>query len=134
MHSLHKRPIYAGLEVMKLGRKSTLKGKRGELELQEIFKKYGYELQRGGTQSYGKKPDLYGLPHIHIEAKRCETISMPRWLQQAKADALKFKDGCPCVFFRRNNEPWYVTMNLEAWLKLYESYTKEHKSNANNNK
>lgn len=112
-----------------MGRKSAVKGKAGEIELQEIFRQHGFDLERGGTQSYGKKPDLYGLPHIHVEVKRCEKISMPRWLEQAKRDALKFGDGCPVVFFRQNRQPWFVTMNLEAWLKLYNSYYKEQNQN-----
>ena len=133
MHILHKPFIYAGLEVIKLGRYSAIKGRNGEKELQKIFRQHGYDLKRGGTQSYGEKPDLYGLPRIHLEVKRSERIELPKWMAQARRDALRFKDGCPVVFFRRNNEPWFVTMNLEAWLKLYESYSKEHNLNKNDN-
>ena len=33
---------------------------------------------------------------------------------------MRFGDGFPAVFFRRNRSPWLVVMNLEDWMALYD--------------
>lgn len=101
------------------GKKSQAKGANGERELASILKSYGYDIQRGGSLSFGEKPDLSGLPGIHIECKRAEALRLSEWMEQAAADAEKFKDGLPAVFHRRNREGWRVTMALEDWLSMY---------------
>lgn len=116
-----------------MGRYSTVKGRNGEKEVQRFFKEHGYNLERGGTRSYGERPDLFGLPFIHLEVKRCERVEMPKWLAQARRDALRFKDGCPVVIHRRSNEDWFATMPLSAWIKLYDAYSKERDINEDNN-
>ena len=42
-------------------------------------------------------------------------------MDQAVWDASRFGDGIPTLFHRRNRSPWLVTMQLEDWLKLYQS-------------
>lgn len=103
-----------------MGRYSTDKGRRGEQELAHLLHQSGYTVERGGTQSYGEKPDLYGLRGIHIEVKRRERLDLSKAMQQAENDARKFHDGFPAVFSRRNGEPWRVTMDLGDWLFLYQ--------------
>lgn len=70
--------------------------------------------------SYGAEPDLIGLENIHVEIKRRESVNLQAALIQASEDAVKFGDGLPAVFHRKNRESWRVTMPLESWLKLYE--------------
>lgn len=102
-----------------MGRSSSIKGAHGERELAGILGEHGYTVQRGGTQSYGERPDLYGLPGVHIEVKRREAVDLSAALKQAADDATRFNDGLPAVFHRGNRQRWRVTMDLESWLTLY---------------
>lgn len=103
------------------GKKSQSKGRRAEIELARLLQSSGYDVRPGEPLSYGKEPDLTGLPGVHIECKRAEQLRLSEWLAQAAADAEKFKDGLPAVFFRRSREPWAVVMRLEDWMELYKS-------------
>lgn len=104
---------------MLMGSKSVQKGARAEREVMYLLRECGYPVERGGTQSYGQQPDLYGLDGIHIEVKRREAVNLSAALAQAEADAQKFGDGLPAVFHRANRKPWTVSMPLDAWLQLY---------------
>ena len=96
-----------------------IKGANGERELAGLLRDHGFETERGGTCSYGTKPDLSGLSGVHIEVKRVERLNVNRAMQQAVADAAKFRDGAPTVFHRQNRSGWLVTMRFEDWIKLY---------------
>lgn len=102
-----------------MGKAQQRKGADGERELARILSGYGYDLQRGGSLSFGAVPDLVGLPGIHIEVKRCEQLRLADWMAQARFDADRFHDGAPTVFHRRSRSPWLVTMELEDWMGLY---------------
>ena len=102
------------------GRRSQAKGANGERELAAILRGCGYDIQRGGSLSFGKEPDLSGLPGVHIECKRAETLRLSEWMAQAERDAQRFQDGAPTIFFRRSREPWMVCMKLEDWLSVYQ--------------
>ena len=101
------------------GRSSQRKGRAAELELSRVLQGYGYNVEPGRALSYGTEPDLCGLNGIHVECKRTEQLRLSEWLAQAAADSVKFGDGLPVVFHRRNRETWRVTMALEDWMKLY---------------
>lgn len=100
------------------GKSSQRKGANGERELAAILPKCGYRIERGGSLSYGEIPDLTGLPGIHIEVKRVERLNVSEAMKQAVRDSTRF-GGIPTLFHRRNYEPWFVTMRLTDWLKLY---------------
>ncbi len=102
-----------------MGRSSQRKGRSGELELAKLLQSFGYDVQPGEAQSYGREPDLSGLPGVHIECKRAEQIRLAEWMHQAEQDAERFHDGVPVVFHRRNRAPWLVSMHLENFMKLY---------------
>lgn len=102
-----------------MGRSQQRKGADGERELVEILNSYGYSVERGPSQSYGEVPDIIGLPGIHVECKRVEKLNVPEAMQQSINDSIKFQDGLPTLFHRRNRKPWLVTMRLEDWLTLY---------------
>ena len=104
-----------------MGAKSARKGAAGERELAAILREHGYPVERGGSRSCGEVPDLTGLPGVHIECKRRETTEIWKWMAQAEADAQRFQDGVPAVFFRRSRSPWCVVMKLEDWLNLYQA-------------
>lgn len=103
------------------GRKSQRKGAEGERELAALLREHGYNIERGGSCSFGEVPDLSGLPGIHIECKRAETLRLSEWMSQAERDAQRFGGGVPAVFFRRSRSPWCVVMKLEDWLELYKA-------------
>ncbi len=101
------------------GKHSQRKGAEGERELAYVLREHGYSVQRGGSLSFGEVPDLPGLPGVHIEVKRAETLRLSEWLAQAERDAKRFGDGAPAVFFRRSRSPWCVVMKLSDWIQLY---------------
>lgn len=100
---------------------SSRKGADGERELSAILEAAGYHTERGGSESFGSAPDLFGLPGIHIEVKRAEKLNILEAMKQAIRDSEKFHDGWPTVFHRRNRQPWLVTMLLTDWIKLYKA-------------
>ena len=102
-----------------MGKTSQRKGADGERELVETLKGYGFETQRGGSETFGSVPDVVGLPGIHIEVKRVERLNISEAMKQAICDSLRFRDGLPAVFHRRNRQPWLVTMRLADWMTLY---------------
>lgn len=99
---------------------SKQKGKRGELELANKLKEYGYDCRRT-AQYNGKelesKADVVGLPGIHIEVKRVEKLNIHDAIQQAIRDCKG--NESPAVFHRKNGTTWLVTMELEDWMKMY---------------
>lgn len=102
-----------------MGRMSRNKGKTGERELANILKEHGYDARRG-VQYCGANgdADVVGLPGIHIEVKRTETLSLYTALEQAESDA---REGeIPVVFHRRNRKRWVVIMELENFLNMYQ--------------
>lgn len=103
-----------------MGKTSQAKGRAGEQELARLLRSHGYEIERGGTLSFGERPDLMGLPGVHVECKRVERLSLDSAMAQAIRDSARFGDGAPAVFHRRNRQPWMVTMLFEDWMRLYE--------------
>lgn len=107
------------------GKKSQSKGRRAELELSRLLQEHGYDVRPGEPLNYGQEPDLVGLPGVHIECKRAETLRLSEWMAQARRDADRFRDGLPAIFHRRNQEPWRVTMDLTDWLAVYAAFAKK---------
>lgn len=107
------------------GSSSSRKGANGERELAAVLREYGYDIERGGSMSFGEVPDLTGLPGIHIEVKRRERLNVPEAMKQAQRDSERFKDGAPTVFHRRSRESWLVTMRLTDWIALYSGKSTE---------
>lgn len=100
--------------------RSQRKGRAAELELARLLQGHGYDVRPGEPVSYGREPDLVGLPGVHIECKRAEQLRLSEWIEQAQRDADRFQDGAPAVFHRRNRSPWLVTMRLNDWIRLYD--------------
>ena len=96
-----------------MGRSSQRKGADGERELVCILQQHGYQVERGGSETFGTIPDVTGLEGIHVEVKRVERLNVGEAMQQAIHDA----DGkTPLVMHRRSRQPWLVTMRLSDWL------------------
>ena len=103
---------------------SKRKGKTGELELARKLREYCYETRR--TVQYNGKADegqadLLGLPHVHIECKRTEKLSLYDAVNQAKRDS-EGSDKLPVVFHRKNNCEWLAILPLDDFMKLYAEY------------
>lgn len=111
-----------------MGAKSTRKGAAGEREVMGILRDHGYHVERGGTQSYGQRPDLYGLDGLHLEIKRSERAQIWEWMQQSQRDAQRFGDGVPTVIFRRSHSEWLVCMELSDFLNFYKAAEVQHKT------
>ncbi len=100
------------------GRSSQKKGRAAELELAELLRQAGFPgVKAGAAVSYGRTPDLVGLPLIHCEVKRHEKVELSKWMRQAVEDAGRF-GGLPAVFHRQNRQEWFVTMRLCDWVTL----------------
>ena len=103
---------------------SRQKGARGERELAAVLREHGYDCRRG--QQYcgaNGDADVVGLPGIHIECKRVESLNIHKAIEQAKRDARE--NELPAVFHRKNGKPWLVTMTLEDWMKIFKGENNE---------
>ena len=74
--------------VITTGAKSARKGAAGEREVMAILRDHGYPVERGGTQSFGQRPDLYGLDGVHLEIKRAERAQVWAWMEQSQKDEI----------------------------------------------
>ncbi len=100
---------------------SKQKGARGERELSNKLKEYGYKTRR--SQQYcgaNGDADIVGLEGIHIECKRVERLNIYDAISQAKADAKE--NELPTVFHRKDRSEWLVTMTFDDWIKLYQQF------------
>lgn len=102
---------------------SKAKGARGERELANKLKEYGYDCRRG-QQYCGSNgdADVVGLPGIHIECKRVEHLNLYDAIDQSKLDSTN-TSSLPAVFHRKDNHEWLVTMTLDDWINLYREWS-----------
>ena len=94
------------------------KGKRGELELAHKLEEYGFSARRG--QQYAGingDADVVGVPGMHIECKRVESLNVEKALAQSEHDALEGE--IPVVMHRRNREAWKVTLRLDEFIRIW---------------
>ena len=103
---------------------SKRKGKNGENELARVLRSYGYDTRRS-VQYNGKaedgQADLLGLPNIHIECKRTESLRLYDAVNQAKRDSAGSGE-IPAVFHRKNNCEWVVIIPLDDFMTIYSEY------------
>ena len=107
------------------GKRSRDKGKRGEREGAAVCRDQGYNCHRtaqfrGNTGDAG---DVEGLPGIHQEVKRTETLRAWDYMHQAIHDATQAGKGeKPIVAWRKNDHGWLVMMRAEDWFELYREW------------
>lgn len=99
---------------------SRAKGAKGERELANKLKEYGYNCRRGQQFNGLEGEDVVGLDYIHIECKRVQNLNLYDAMEQSKRD--RRQEQAPAVFHRKNNKKWLVTMELDDWIKLYNEY------------
>ncbi|MBF1117858.1 MAG: hypothetical protein HXL58_03300 [Solobacterium sp.] len=66
----------------------------------------------------GDASDCIGLPNIHQEVKFVENLNIRKAYEQAMHDAKK-SGNLPIVAWKKNNQPWLVTMSADDWFKIY---------------
>jgi Holliday junction resolvase len=100
-----------------MGKPSRQKGVRGELEVRDVFRRHGFDVDRvpnsGGLRIKG---DLHGLVPVHIEVKRRERLNVPEAYRQAIAEAPEGRT--PVVAFRSNHMPWLAAISLDELVQL----------------
>lgn len=88
------------------------KGARGEREVAEVFRAYGFDCDRvpssGGLRLKG---DLWGTVPCHVEVKRTEVARPWAWREQARAESPI--PGAWLVAFRRNGSEWLGLLPLD---------------------
>jgi len=102
-----------------MGKLSREKGKRGEREVVDLLKKYGFEARRG-QQFKGTKdsPDIiHNMAGVFIEVKLRQAFNLHATIEQAGEEA---GDDDPVVFHRKDGKPWLVTLNAGDFLKMME--------------
>ena len=99
---------------------SKKKGAKGERELANKLKEYGYNCRRGQQYNGLEGEDVVGLDYIHIECKRVEKLNIEKAIEQAQKD--KSEAQLPAVFHRKNRGKWLVTMELEDWIQIYNEF------------
>ncbi|MDF2543449.1 MAG: hypothetical protein K0S47_3167 [Herbinix sp.] len=100
---------------------SKQKGARGERELANKLKDYGYDTRRGQQYNGLEGDDVVGLPGIHIECKRVEKLNLYNAMDQSKRD--NKGNSKPVVFHRKDRSEWLVTMTFDDWMELYREWS-----------
>lgn len=101
-----------------MGMLSRRKGKTGEREVAELLRLHGYDARRGVQFQGGPdSPDVIGLPGVHIEVKRAETLRLYQAVEQAMGD--RAAGDLATVWHRPNGRPWVVVMLADEFLSLY---------------
>jgi len=104
----------------KMGRMQRNKGARGERELaRELVRVLGVDagsiyrsVQHCGREGAG---DVLGVPGVHIESKRTESLSVYKAMEQALDDCGR---DIPIVCHKRNLQQWLVICELRDLVKL----------------
>ncbi len=97
------------------------KGKRGELDVRNLFREFGYTAERGGQQGNGGSADnpdvVHDMPGVHAEVKRVEAY---RVVNQAFAQAQRDagQGRVPVLFARSDRQEWLVTITAAEWFRL----------------
>ena len=94
---------------------SRQKGARGERELANLLKAYGYEARRS-QQFCGANgdADVVGLDGYHIECKRVEQLNIYKAMEQSERDA---REGeIPIVCHRKDRKGWLVTIRFDDFM------------------
>ena len=94
------------------------KGKRGEREVVDLIKQFGFEARRGQQFKGGAdSPDvIHDIPGIFVEVKYREKFSIYPALEQAGGEARKF--DIPVVLHRRHSKPWVAILDARDFLKI----------------
>lgn len=102
------------------GKAARERGKRGERYVaNRIRDRLGLTARRGQQYAGGpESPDVIGLPGYHIEVKNVNKLNLHGAISQSYRDS---SDGeVPVVIHHRDRDRWYITLDFEAFMDLYE--------------
>ena len=101
---------------------SRNKGKRGELEVAELIREFGFEARRGQQFKGGaESADVeHNIPGVHVEVKRVEAFGLYQAMEQSRTDA--GEDKTPTVFHRRSGEEWVTVLPARDFLQIMKEY------------
>lgn len=107
-----------------MSKTSVTKGKRGENEFARLLREERLTTRRTAPLQSARTNDAADVqidefPHLHVEVKRDERMSVDAMCRQAEEDAAPV-GHTPVVAWRRNNGPWRVVLPLSYWLELLE--------------
>ena len=110
-----------GRPRLNLAAAARARGKKGELDARDLWRKHGYVGAERGIQVVGgrdapdiKVPGITGV--FHIEVKNVEAFSLYPSLAQATQDAGPFQT--PIVMHKRNGQEFVVVLNAEDFISL----------------
>jgi len=98
-----------------VSKKSRDKGLSGEREVRHVFEAAGFPVR--GLEGLGDQLVVCatGLT-LHVEVKRAEALRMTDWSKQAEEEAPQ--GTLPLLIYRRNREPWRVSIRLDDLIAL----------------
>jgi Holliday junction resolvase len=100
------------------GKSSRAKGVTGERESADVFRKHGFEVVRLQNNVLDAGDFTATIPDVTllVDSKRRERLHLGAASEQIEAVA---RDGqVPCVAYRRNREPWRVSLRLDDFARL----------------
>lgn len=99
---------------------SRQKGARGERELAEFIRGFGFPARRGQQYSGANgDADVVGVPGFHIECKRTNSLRLYDAMAQSRSDA---KAGeIPVVMHRRDHDDWLCTLPLDYFMEIWKA-------------
>jgi Holliday junction resolvase len=108
-------------DAVRAGRRSRRRGSRGELQVVEILKAFGWtsarrNLARDERRSQARGDIAGGPEGVSIEVKLTERLKLREAFAQAQAQAAGL--DIPVVAHRCNHQPWLATLPLEDLLIL----------------
>ena len=105
-----------------MGKMQREKGKRGEREVVDLIKRYGFEARRGQQFKGGAdSPDvIHNIPNVFVEVKYREKFSLYPALEQAGEEAARI--NVPVVFHRRSGKPWVAILDARDFLSIMEKW------------
>lgn len=98
-----------------MSKASRDKGLSGEREVRHVFEEAGLEPRSLEFSGDHLVVCAAGIT-LHLEVKRAEALRMTDWSKQAESEAPQ--GTLPLVVYRRNREPWRVSIKLDDLVAL----------------
>lgn len=97
------------------GRASREKGARFERELAKILTAAGFPASRNARNGISTDDIAHQIDGLHIEAKNCARMEIPKWWKQAESDA---GDRDILLAVNRSRQEPLAVMTLKHYLEL----------------
>lgn len=97
------------------GKSSRDKGARFERALAKILTAAGFTASRNARNGISTDDIAHSIPGVHVEAKHCERLEIPKWWDQCVRDASGRE---PVLVFKQNRQGERVVITLDYFLRL----------------